>query len=230
MNCCLYEDYPSVSIGNTITYGGSQLRAEGSALQKVGCGVVAGLDLLLYLNRNTPGPACEFFRDLVPEHSPIPLDHYNTLLRRLMHRYLPLIPGHGINGLMLALGINRFFLKYRMPYTAFWGVAYAVFWQRIEEMLREDIPVILSIGPNFPLIWQKQGLELYFRTSDGIFHSGPATHAHYVTVTGMDEEWLQISSWGRKLYISRNEYLQYVRTHSARLVSNILYVKKRAVK
>lgn len=94
-------------------------------------------------------------------------------------------------------------------------------------MLREDIPVILSIGPNFPLLWQKKELTLHIQTNEGSFYPGPATHAHYVTVTGMDDTWLQISSWGRKYFINRNEYLQYVKAHSARLVSNILYVKKK---
>lgn len=223
---CLQNDYPSVSRGIGCTYGGSQLLADDDVMKKVGCGVVAVLDLLIYLNRKNRVDNGRLSRD-VSEHGPVRLETYNTLLNELRRRYLPLIPGHGINGWMLALGINRFFIKNRMPYYAFWGVPYSLIWQRIEEMLREDIPVILSIGPNFPLLWQKKELTLHIQTSDGGFYPGPATHAHYVTVTGMDDTWLQISSWGRKYFINRNEYLQYVKAHSARLVSNILYVKKK---
>ena len=225
MNCCLKHDYPSVTRGIGQSYGGSKMFADDAVLKKVGCGVVAVLDLLLYLSGKDEGLGCGLLRD-IPERGPIPVEKYNALLHAL-RRYLPLIPGHGINGLMLSLGIDRIFLKYRMPYTAFWGVPYAVLWQRIEEMLRDDIPVILSIGPNFPLLWRKQELKMYSRTGSGDYHPGPATHAHYVMVTGMDELWLRVASWGRMYYISKSEYLQYVRSHSARLVSNILYVKRK---
>ena len=50
--------------------------------------------------------------------------------------------------------------------------------------------------------------------------------SHYVTVTGLDDEWAQISSWGREYYINRREYDAFVRLHSASLFSNILYIKR----
>ena len=143
-------------------------------------------------------------------------------------KYLPLIPGHGINGLSIALGINACFIKNRMPYTAIWGVPYSKLWTAIEHMLDEDIPVIFSIGPNFPLFWQHHKLRFYYQRTDGAFVPGPQTHAHYVTITGMDEQWLQIASWGKKYYIKKSEYIDYVRHHSIRLVSNILYIRKKS--
>ena len=94
-------------------------------------------------------------------------------------------------------------------------------------MLERDLPVVISVGPNLPLIWQRHKLRFYIKTPSGSYLPGPQTLAHYVTVTGMDEEWLRVSSWGRMYYINRREYLLYVKEHSAKLVSNILVIRKK---
>ena len=57
--------------------------------------------------------------------------------------------------------------------------------------------------------------------------SGATAHAHYLTVTGMDDTWLRVSTWGRMCRIRREEYLAYVAAHSARLLSNILVIQSR---
>lgn len=195
--------------------------------REVGCGVIAGLDLLLYLSRyHTQLPKTAAMS--LSEDGSIPLECYLALVHRLRKSFLPLIPRHGINGLTLALGMNACFIKYHLPFFAVWGVPYSKLWSSMEYMLEQNIPVIFSIGPNFPLVWQKHKLIFYIRSEAGAFIPGPQTHAHYVTVTGMDDEWLQISSWGRKYYIRRTEYLSYVREHSIKLVSNILYVRKKS--
>ena len=96
----------------------------------------------------------------------------------------------------------------------------------MEEMLRRDIPVILSIGPNFPRLW-KQGKETLYRMDQGDYRRAAETRAHYVTVTGMDESWLRISSWGKEYYLSREEYETYRADISSALVSNIVYIRER---
>ena len=226
----LHNPYISVADGASLSYGGSQILLPGKAERAVGCGVIAGLDLLLYLSRWHGDGRGIGLKLPVPAERPIPLERYNALAQALRRAYLPLIPGHGINGLMLALGLNACLHRAKLPYTAFWGVPYARLWDEMAEMLRQDIPVIFSIGPNFPLFWQHQKLRLYRQRPDGAYLPGPLTHAHYVTVTGMDDEWLRIASWGRQYFIRREEYLAYVKEHSARLVSNILLVKKRPLR
>ena len=192
-------------------------------MRRCGCGVIASMDLLIYL--------CRYHGCVVaPIHKlvrtdPIPLDEYDRCALQLSRRYLPLIPGHGINGLMLALGINRVFSHYGMPYKARWGAYGEKFWLEIARMLRDDFPVILSIGPNFPFFWQHNTLPFYAKKADGVYTAVTKANAHYVSVTGLDENWLRISSWGREYYISRSEYESYVKRHSLHLVSNILIVK-----
>ena len=43
--------------------------------------------------------------------------------------------------------------------------------------------------------------------------------------TGIDDDYLTIASWGRKLYINKNEFMMYVGKYSNFLFSNILVTK-----
>ena len=220
----LKHPYVSVACARGESYGGSQTLLPDKTERTVGCGVVAGLDLLLYLSRWHGAAARLLQADAPPETGAIPLETYIRLAHRLRKAYLPLIPGQGVSGFVLALGLERCFLASRLPYRASWGVPYRRLWSETERMLAEDIPVILSVGPNFPKLWQHRALRLY-DGADGRA-SGETVHAHYLTVTGMDGEWLQAASWGRRCFIRREEYLAYVAAHSARLLSNILTVRR----
>ena len=224
MNTVLKHPYVAVSGGRGESYGGNQMLLPDKTGRAVGCGVVAGLDLLLYLTR-CRGVAV---RDFPAGEGALPLAEYNRLAGELRRRYLPLIPGQGINGLVLALGLNLWFRRHRLPYTARWGVPYRRLWSEMERMLAADIPVILAVGPNFPKLWQHHALRLYDGAAEREpVDSGATAHAHYLTVTGMDDTWLRVSTWGRMCRIRREEYLAYVAAHSARLLSNILVIQSR---
>ena len=124
------------------------------------------------------------------------------------------------------LGLNGYFAFHKMPYRAAWMLSGKKMISRIEKMLSLDIPVIMAIGPNFPLFWKKEKLSFYTKDGNGKLCPAVKTKAHFVTVTGISESELQISSWGKKYYISIQEYEKYVREHSSPLVSNIIYVVK----
>lgn len=199
--------------------------SESAAMKRCGCGAIGASDVILYLVKyhsecsDADLPA-ELLTDVIPESS------YDAFARKLSQRYMPLIPPFGMNGLTLAAGMEIFFLRHKMPYTARWGVPFGRLWERMEEMLREDIPVILSIGPNFPCVWQKNKASLYVRCPDGRNTCAASVKSHFLTVTGIDEEWLQVSSWGRRFYISRAEYTQYAKESSIGILCNILYIRK----
>ena len=209
----LRSPFPRVRRGNQIVYGGNQMWSDRPMIQKVGCGPVAALDLLHYLSGDTG-------------RQPLPLEDYNRELAVLCRRYLPLIPYSGINGVSLALGLNILFRRRGLPYHAAWAFSGTKLWDRVREMLERDVPVILSIGPNFPLIWQRERLPFYSYRPDGSFVRSSSAKSHYVTVTGIDDTWVRISSWGREFYINREEYDDFVRKHSTPLFSNVLYVKR----
>ncbi len=53
--------------------------------------------------------------------------------------------------------------------------------------------------------------------------------SHYVVVTGVEtirgQEYLIVSSWGKKYYINYEEYRDYVNHSGGRITSSILYIK-----
>ena len=219
MNIQLKSPYTSIRLpGGTSSFGGSQMWARTKTLRKCGCGVVAAADILLYLS-SALSPS---------ERREWQCDEYCSLLEQLQRRYLPLIYPKGINGLLLVLGLNRLFHDRSLPFFAFWNVSGTRLIHHIEEMLLQDIPVILSIGPNFPLIWQKNSLTLYRPDQNG--NPRPVTHTfgHYVTVCGVSDEWMIISSWGKQYLISIPEYREFVSKHSNYFFSNMVMIRKKA--
>ncbi len=206
----LKKPYVRVMRNGVLSYGGSQMWSDSKTIQICGCGPVAALDTVLYLSA---------------QQEPLTQEQYNRELALLCRKYFPLIRPFGINGISLALGMNRLLRKYDLPYRAFWAVSRGKFWDRIEELLRQDIPAIFSVGPNFPALWEKHRLTFYAKSPDGRYSPASSAKAHYICATGMDDEWLRISSWGREYYVRREEYSEYIRRHSTSLVSNVLMLR-----
>lgn len=220
----LQNPYISVAYSGPPSFGGDQQRCDDHVLQRCGCGVIAALDLLLYLNRWH----CDVY---IPEFSglagtsPLLQTDYEQALEMLHRAYLPLFYPFGTNGLALSLAMNRFFKRHRLPYKARWSVPKAELWQRMEAMLQQDIPVILAVGPNFPRFWQKKRANFCRATPEGSFVPTVSAMAHFVTATGLDGEWITLSSWGSRYYMSREEFARYTRECSNSLLCSILYVE-----
>jgi len=195
-----------------ISYGGAQEWFSSKRLQGYGCGVIACANILISkcIDR--------------PVGKPMDREDYLKLANRLQNFYLPVIPRHGINGIFLALGMNLYFLIHRIPYRAFWGISSKKRDLRIEEMLKRGIPVCFSVGPNFPNLYGKHRLTFYRKQGEN-YVPDLEMKSHYVSVTAMDGEWYEISTWGRRMYINRREYAEYVRKYSCSLLSNVLVVR-----
>ncbi len=220
------NNYISVRSEQRRSFGGNQMASSSRTMREVGCGVIAALDLLLYLCRFHDNSGCDFFAEAA-EDGCIDEREYDELAQKLSKRFFPMIPKLGINGLMLAAGLNRFFRHYSLPYRASWGLGSGQIFSEIEDMLARDIPVILSIGPNFPLFWQKHELSFYSARPDGTLLRACGIKSHYVTVTGIDGKSLHISSWGREYYVDRGEYMDYIRRRSGSIVSNIVKIREK---
>lgn len=227
MRIGLQHPYPSVKNESRVSFGGNQAWFEKRYLQKSGCGVVACTDLLMYLCRQRQYHCLELFPGAAADAKPITRNAYLYSARLLHKRYLPVIPYFGINGWNFVWGLNRCFRKNEMNLKASFGVRRKKLWSTVEQMLREDVPVILSVGPNFPFLWKKEKLTFYTRGKTGAYTPACMVSGHYVTVTAMDGIWLCISSWGREYYINREEYWIYARKHSGFLVSNLVYIREK---
>lgn len=215
----LKNNYISIHNAGTYTYGGSQTLSDSKAIQRCGCGLIAAADLILYLcrSRGLPSPVP------MDEHGRIELSDYNRFVSTL-RRYMPIVPPFGINGAMLAAGLQIAMKVYGLDASVRLCVSGEKLFERIPEMLERDCPVILAVGPNFPKFWGKNRLRLYQRSGEVCFPAA-STKAHFVTVTGIDDDWCKISSWGRELYINIPEYKSYVRQYSNSLLSNIIMLK-----
>lgn len=222
----LQHPYISLMLQNGTSYGGGQQFSKSAMIRRCGCGVIAAADLLLYLTRGHSNGAVDYFAGIL-EDKPIPLPVYDSLIQNLSRGYFPMIPYAGINGVMLMAGMELFFRRHGMPYAARWCFASGKLWARIEEMLRADIPVIMSVGPNFPLIWGGRQVRFYARSAAGNYVPVSGARAHYFTVTGLDENWLRIASWGRLYYLNRAEFEEYARRYSISVTSNILLIERK---
>ncbi|MBO4862874.1 MAG: hypothetical protein J5517_00765 [Eubacterium sp.] len=223
------------------SFGGSQewfkdigMKWKGRAIEGYGCGLVGAADLLLHILGNDIIP-----NDRSEKNSLITKDIYISFLRRLEKRYFHIFPKLGLSGILLALGINLYLFFHRKEirentgykYHARWAVRPSKLLERIKEMLGNDIPVIIAIGPGF---FRKEKVRFYNKRKDDkgrtVFKPVTKTKDHYVTVTGVEEgehTFLEISSWGKKYYINFDEYLEYVKKNDNFYFSNILYVSRK---
>lgn len=207
----LKQPYHQVITKDCVAYGGNQSWFPYGFLRKTGCGVISASDVLLHLQG----------KESMTE------EEYAAFAKYLWLHYLPVIPGFGMNGLTLMLGLNLYFIKHKMPYFAYWKVSAGRMVTRIDKMLRKDIPVILAVGPNFPKFWGKEKLNFYTKNMQDEMIPATKVNAHFVTITGREGVYLKVSSWGKMYYINIREYKAYVRRFSSPLVSNIVCIGKR---
>ena len=223
METALSNRYPGIRCPGGSSLGGNQRRLKSPVLQRCGCGVVAALDLVRYLHLWREGFRTDFFVG-VENTSALPLPVYDLCIQRMRKSYVPVVYPVGTTGFALAAGLNRYFRRYHLPLRARWGVPQSALWSRIEAQLASDLPVILSIGNRFPAFWVKEGAVLCRKDREDTLHEEVRTKAHFVTVLGIDEEWLRITSWGREYYLSRAEFRRYCDQISLPILCNIVWL------
>lgn len=216
--------YLSVKTQNECSFGGSQTWSSSRIMQKYGCGVVGIADVLLYLGLHRMDCETDLHYGILREDGYISYPRYERYLIKMRRRFLSVIPGFGVPGFCLPAAMNKYFRRYRIHLKASWCLRQSLIRSRIEKMLSQDMPVILAIGPNFPCFWGKKCLTLY-RMENGVFLPSTQTKAHFVVVTGIIGDFLQISSWGKEYYISWPEYQNYIKKYSNCFASNICMIR-----
>lgn len=232
----LSKPYIRVCRPEGMSFGGSQEWFPDRTIRDYGCGLIGASDVLLYIGcgeaKDSENP---FIKEpeMVKgqETAKIPsnifrAEDYERLVK-MYRRYFPILPGFGMPGWFLSIGFNLWFRRHGFLWKARWGVPYKKMMESVAGMLEENLPVILSVGPHFPCFWRKEGLLLYQKEAGHHLKPSVRTRAHYVVVTAVCGEWLQISSWGREYYIRISEYGEYVRKYSCPLFSNICLIRRR---
>ncbi|MCR5476705.1 MAG: hypothetical protein K6E92_03650 [Lachnospiraceae bacterium] len=161
-----------------------------------GCGVVALLDFCVY---EQALPAAES------------REEYLDRIRQMERRALPIVPGFGIAPYLYPILVNLFFRRNRIPYRMR-GMVGAGNREALEEMLKNDIPVIFAAGPTVPVLWRKKRLPLY--PAKGTM-SEKSIKAHYMTLLGLEGEgehtWMRVASWGEIYRIRLSDYRRFTR-------------------
>ena len=223
--CCLRHTYLAVKTQADKSFGGNQNWATGNMMRKYGCGVVAMGDVLIYLGIHRLPCNTDLLYGMLREDGCLSYPRYERYLRKMNKRYLGIIPGFGVPNFQLARAMNRYFRHYRIDLRARWCLSSGKMLERIQDSLSKDYPVILAIGQNIPF-WRKKKLTLY-RQENGVYLPATETKAHYVVVTGMENGYLQISSWGKEYFISWKEYQEYGKKYSSFWASNICLIQEK---
>jgi len=250
-------DYVPVTKASTTYYGGSQMwfsknhwYSKDYILHHYGCGVIATADMLLYLALQKEALQTPATDIILKGHSEMEYTDYLSFVHHINKQYTKVRRIIAVLGPTVASAINAYADKYGLRYQASWKwkLTYYDMYELIEEMLRKDIPVILSIGPNTPILWGKKGIPFYERCEidyqeDTEKPSGAPKpyyykpvqqniNGHYVTVTGLIKDevaeriMLRISSWGKKYYINYEEYRDYIENTSGTFTSSMVHVRR----
>jgi len=201
-------------------YGGSQFLYLTERERTSGCGIAGAANIVLYLKALETGEYSVSAQEFLD-------------ISREIRKYIPIIPGRGVNSFLLAGGLNRYFKKHGMGLKARWKMTRFRKWKQLEKMLMDDLPVILAIGNNFPFVWGRKELNLYIPDTDAmeqeekVYKKYQGICGHFVIVTGIEGNCLTVSSWGKKLFINLDEYNRYVSKHSIHIYSNILEIKRK---
>ena len=225
-NTALSHSLPVIVDGDLRCFGGTQMLLPRKSIRETGCGLISSANLMSYLTR-FHGLRDGLF-DRFAGLDAIPLSDFNGACMRICRGLLRPMPHLGMTGTAVAAGLNREFRRRGIPYRARWCFRGApVLWERMADMLRRDLPVILAIGPNLPRFWRRKKLVLYRQDDKGRRIPAVRIRAHFVTAIALDEEWVTVSSWGRRYDISRREFEDYTRRYSGSWFCNMILLKEK---
>lgn len=254
--------YVPVTKDSVTYYGGSQMWFSGKdkfskdyILRNYGCGTIAAADLFLYLALQYPRNRNALTEIALHGDRTIDYPNYDTYVRNINDEYTKTRRIIAVLGPRLAHSFNSYADTYHLNYKASWKLTltYYDMYELMKEMLYEDIPVILSIGPNTPNLWGNKGISFYQKYQiEGLENEKAKenfigtekipkyyymaltndVNRHYVTVTGIETDevfgkvMLRISSWGKSYYINYEEYRDYIETTGGTFTSSILYIQR----
>ena len=228
-----------------------------------GCGLIAMCDTVLYLAKSNDKYKTKLTSEVKNLDSFISFNDYTKFVEKYDNKYAQFVP---VDLYFLCFRIKKNFITTndgRMgiilsDYFSDNGIDLDASWcwtdnniyadghwfekntidRRIKEMISNDIPAIISIGPGIgdPLIlYKKEKVEPGMSAS---YVRSATTEGHYLTVTAIIEDKVkqekgefdsvmyEVSSWGNKYYISQEDLRDYVHLSSS-ITTNVVYIKEK---
>ncbi|NLP33636.1 MAG: hypothetical protein GX359_00350 [Clostridiales bacterium] len=163
-------NYVPVIKDSVTNYGGNQMWFSGDnkfskdyVIQNYGCGTIATADFFLYLALQHPNMRSPITEMALEDHKTINYPYYISYVREVDRQYTKTKRVIAVLGPRIASSVNAYAKSHNFNYRATWKLrlTYYDMYEMIKEMLAQDIPVILSIGPNTPKLWGKNGIFFY---------------------------------------------------------------------
>jgi len=251
-------NYVPVIKDNSTSYGGSQMWfpqkskfSQDYILHNYGCGTIATADILLYLAMQNEAMQTAITSPVLQGGKTVMYENYDPYVRLINKKYTHTRRIIAVLGPKVASAINSYCADFGLGLKASWRwkLTYYDMLEIMEEMLGMDIPVIISIGPNWPNLWGKKGIAFYerreinYRDAEGeqsaqskpyYYHPvKQGINSHYVVATAIIKDditnriMLRISSWGKMYYINYEEYRDYIDTTSNAWTSSLVQIKKK---
>lgn len=228
----LKYDYIRVREEKGFSYGGNQNWFSDKILSGYGCGLVAIGDIILYMGKGHK-PVIKNVYNKMNSKVLLEKEEYLDFLKKLS-RGIFWVPPKGMIGPAIAISFNIYAICHKSSARASWGCWSKDMLAEITRMLKENIPVLFSVGANFPFIWKKEGVHLYHKTivnGKEVMSDSGTVFRHYMVITGMVEneeygEMIKLSSWGKEYYICWEEFENYLKKKSNKFFTNILCIKK----
>ena len=205
-------------------------------LDEMGCGIVSAADLLLYLAKSRPEFA-PFIQNSVQytQNGFVEYQSYCEFIKSI-NNYIPIMGiiiqkegeednwnSGGVYTFSYFSGLNNYAIQNGINLWAYWNTSKELLLPGIKDMLQKDIPVPLLMGDGS----KDDGISFYReiipRGSQRYILNNFAqkVNCHYVNITGLLEDHiggktiLEISSWGKRFYISYEDYVDYAEGRSS---------------
>lgn len=206
-------------------------------ISKCGCGMIAVGNLLLCLSMQDKKYETAF-TDLVKmdtDAGGYDMESYKNYIYALNNTFSPVVRGFGLNGFLMAKNVNNYSDQFGLGLSAKWGgVKSDEMITKMAEMLDNDLPVILCIGPKLGT-GERGGVNFYDDyTNPGTYTEYNPVNNHYVTVLGIEDSidnpprtMLRLSSWGQEYLIYYEDYVSYASEQlDNNIFCNMLYITK----
>ncbi len=241
------SDFPEFYVDGKMMLGGNQRWFKNEAwysgatqddiISKCGCGLIAVGNLLLSLSMQDKKYETAFTDIVKPDtvNGGYNYESYKNYIYALNNVFSPVVRNFGLNGFLMAKNINNYSDQFDLGLSAKWGgVKGDEMITKMAEMLDNDLPVILCIGPKLGF-GEREGVDFYvYNKAKGKYENSGTVNNHYITILGIEDSWdnpprtmLRLSSWGKEYLIYYDDYISYANEQlDDYSFCNMLYITK----